>query len=201
MSKADSSVVRGAMMEYWKCWENTATESGTHFENMVGEKSLARALEMAELDQREVFSLLPDMNGMTVLELAAGVGLVFTLARRRIVRITENKNSYFIYYTRTIYYYVFFCRRRLTGELAKRVKHLTATDFLETYVRENEMTNGPKYSNVNFRVLDATQLDYPPNSFDFVFSYWLLMYLGDLEMRTFAQNILKQVAMHIHNNY
>ena len=89
--------------------------------------------------------------------------------------------------------------RRLTGELAKRVKHLTATDFLEAYVRENEMTNGPKYSNVNFRVLDATQLDYPPNSFDFVFSYWLLMYLGDLEMRTFAQNILKQVAMHVYN--
>ena len=74
MSKVDSSTVRSAMKEYWKCWENTATESGTHFENMVGERSLARALEMAELDQRELFSLLPDMNGMTVLELAAGVG-------------------------------------------------------------------------------------------------------------------------------
>lgn len=74
VSKADSSTVRSAMMEYWKRWENTTTESGTHFENMVGEGTLARALEMAELDQREVFSLLPDMSGMTVLELAAGVG-------------------------------------------------------------------------------------------------------------------------------
>ena len=50
---------------------------------------------------------------------------------------------------------------------------------------------------MSFRTLDATRLDYPPNSFDVIFSNWLLMYLNNEDTAQFAYNNLMQVKRHI----
>ena len=89
----------------------------------------------------------------------------------------------------------FCCCSRLSGELAKMAKHVTATDLMEKFVKENELANGPAHANMTFRTLDATQLDYPANSFDLVFSNWLLMYLSDEEVDTFIRRVLKSESM------
>ena len=80
--------------------------------------------------------------------------------------------------------------RRQSGELAKRVKELVATDFVEAFVKENEETNGPKYSNITFRTLDASKLDYPPNTFDMIYWCWMLGYLNDSDLFKFAEKTL-----------
>jgi len=43
------------------------------------------------------------------------------------------------------------------------------------------------------RQADATQLIVPPNSFDVVFSNWLLMYLSDEEVAKLAADALRWV--------
>ena len=53
--------------------------------------------------------------------------------------------------------------------------------------------NGPLHSNVTFRTLDATKLDYPPNSFDLIFFSWLLAYLSDEEVRQCAGTLLRYI--------
>ena len=83
--------------------------------------------------------------------------------------------------------------RRLSGELAKRAKHVTTTDFIESFVEENKKINGPKFNNMTFHTVDAMKLDYPQNSFDMVFSVWLFMYLSDEEVESFLHNVLKYV--------
>ena len=65
-----------------------------------------------------------------------------------------------------------------------------ATDFVEAFVTENKEINGSKYFNMTFRTLDAAKLDYPPNTFDLIFSNWLLMYLSDNETAKYAYNNL-----------
>ena len=80
--------------------------------------------------------------------------------------------------------------RRQSGELAKRVKELVATDFVEAFVKENEETNGPKYSNITFRTLDASKLDYPPNTFDMIYSNWLMVYFNDPDFLKYPENVL-----------
>lgn len=81
--------------------------------------------------------------------------------------------------------------RRLTKDLASHAKHVTATDLMEKFVKENEATNGPAHPNVTFRTLDATKVDYAPGSFDLVFSNWLLMYLSDTEVERFLRKVLE----------
>ena len=66
---------------------------------------------------------------------------------------------------------------------------------MEKFVKENEHINGAVHSNMSFRTLDATQLDYPADSFDLVFSNWLLMYLSDSEVDIFIQRVLKSVSV------
>ena len=87
--------------------------------------------------------------------------------------------------------------RRLSGELAKRAKHVTTTDFIESFVEENKKINGPKFNNMTFRTVDAMKLDYPQNTFDMVFSVWLFMYLSDEEVESFLHNVLKYVFLEI----
>ena len=53
--------------------------------------------------------------------------------------------------------------------------------------------NGPYFSNITFRTLDATKLDYPPNSFDCIFFIWLLAYLTDDEVKKCTYMLLKYV--------
>ena len=74
VSKKSSEDVSKIMLEYWERWAGDITESFTSLEIMVGEAQHSRATQISELEKREIFSLLPDMTNMKVLELAAGTG-------------------------------------------------------------------------------------------------------------------------------
>lgn len=79
----------------------------------------------------------------------------------------------------------------MSPEYAKRAKHVTSTDMMESFVSENKKTNGPLYSNMSFQSLDATKIDFPQNSFDTVIFVWLLLYLNDMEMENLVNSMLK----------
>ena len=81
---------------------------------------------------------------------------------------------------------------RLTGVLATLFKDVIATDFIEAFVAKNkELNNSP---NITHRLCDATQLkSYDSETLGCMFSNWLLMYINDIEMKTFANDVLRLV--------
>ncbi|XP_026213181.1 phosphoethanolamine methyltransferase isoform X1 [Anabas testudineus] len=78
---------------------------------------------------------------------------------------------------------------RFTKHLLTKAAHVTAVDFMESFVERNRQDNG-HHSNATFIQADVTKLDFPQNSIDFIFSNWLLMYLSDEELKCFIQKIL-----------
>lgn len=69
---------------------------------------------------------------------------------------------------------------RFTSKLASVASHVTAVDFMQDYITENQKEN-QHLGNVTFKCADVTKLDFPAASFDLVFSNWLFMYLSDTE--------------------
>ncbi|KAK6453603.1 phosphoethanolamine N-methyltransferase 3 isoform X2 [Huso huso] len=67
---------------------------------------------------------------------------------------------------------------RYTQHLVKVASQVTAVDFMQKFLDKNKEDNG-HHGNAEFIQADATQLDFPENSFDLVFSNWLFMYLSD----------------------
>ena len=66
---------RKAMKQYWDKWAEYKTESGTAFEMMLLETSgYDYTKKLSDLDVKEMISLLPDLQGVDLLELGAGVG-------------------------------------------------------------------------------------------------------------------------------
>ena len=74
ISKQDTSSVRKIMKDYWDRWVGDPTESGTSFELMLLERNYKQAKELHESDMMELLGLLPNMEGMDVLELGGGSG-------------------------------------------------------------------------------------------------------------------------------
>ena len=80
---------------------------------------------------------------------------------------------------------------RFTRILAEQgCKKIVAVDFQETACVENRRINVDNF-NVEVICHDATMLDFEAESFDLIFSNWLLMYLSDAEVAAFFQNCLK----------
>ncbi|XP_077466597.1 phosphoethanolamine methyltransferase isoform X1 [Stigmatopora argus] len=79
---------------------------------------------------------------------------------------------------------------RYTGHLLKQASHVTAVDFMESFVEKNKQENG-HHKNVTFLQADVTKLKFPPNSMDFIFSNWLLMYLSDQELIFLLKEMLR----------
>ena len=66
---------RKAMKQYWDKWAEYKTESGTAFEMMLLETSgYDYTKKLSDLDVKEMISLLPDLQGVDLLELGAAVG-------------------------------------------------------------------------------------------------------------------------------
>eukprot|EP00117_Sycon_ciliatum_P034895 scpid103713/ scgid26545/ Phosphoethanolamine N-methyltransferase len=84
---------------------------------------------------------------------------------------------------------------RYTGNLAETAQHVTSVDFVEQFVEKNRQINGERHSNIAFVSGDAMKLDYEENSFDVVFSNWLLMYLSDAELDQLAERMLRWVKV------
>lgn len=78
---------------------------------------------------------------------------------------------------------------RYTSHLLTKAAHVTAVDFMQSFVEKNRENNG-HHSNVNFIQADVTKLDIPQHSVDFIFSNWLLMYLSDVELSSFFEKML-----------
>lgn len=78
---------------------------------------------------------------------------------------------------------------RYTCHLIGKAHHVTAVDFMEKFVKKNKEDNS-HLGNADFLQADVTQLNFPPNSFDLIFSNWLMMYLSDVELGTLAQKML-----------
>ena len=73
-------------------------------------------------------------------------------------------------------------------------------------MRENEKVHGAQYPNMTFQALDATKIDFPANTFDFVTYVWLMLYLNDKEVETFVVDLMKLVSYNsqhvwMENNY
>ncbi|OCT84155.1 phosphomethylethanolamine N-methyltransferase isoform X2 [Xenopus laevis] len=78
---------------------------------------------------------------------------------------------------------------RFTGHLAKLASHVTAVDFMQNFIEKNREDNGFR-GNITFLQADVTTLDLPKESFDFIFSNWLFMYLTDAELLALTQKML-----------
>ncbi|XP_069036450.1 phosphoethanolamine methyltransferase isoform X2 [Lepisosteus oculatus] len=140
----DEAVVRHKMTEFWQEHSQQAT-----VEEMMLDSN-AQLLTQHELP--EILALLPDLEGLTVLELGAGIG-------------------------------------RYTAHLVKKVRHVTTVDFMQKFVDRNRQENGHQ-GNADFIQSDVTQLRFPDNSFDLIFSNWLLMYLSDAELLSLTRRML-----------
>ena len=79
--------------------------------------------------------------------------------------------------------------RRFTGEFASKAKHVTAVEFMAKYLEVNKETNA-RYSNIDFLCCDVTKL-HLENSYDFVFTNWLLTYLTDEEISTLLRKAVR----------
>uniref|UniRef100_A0A8D0GTA4 phosphoethanolamine N-methyltransferase n=1 Tax=Sphenodon punctatus TaxID=8508 RepID=A0A8D0GTA4_SPHPU len=78
---------------------------------------------------------------------------------------------------------------RYTSVLAEPARHVTAVDFMESFVEQNRRENGHR-DNVAFLQGDVTCLQLPGQSFHLIFSNWLFMYLADEELRALARRML-----------
>ncbi|XP_062379835.1 phosphoethanolamine methyltransferase isoform X2 [Sardina pilchardus] len=78
---------------------------------------------------------------------------------------------------------------RYTCHLIGKAHHVTAVDFMEKFVEKNREDNS-HLGNADFLQADVTQLNFPQNSFDLIFSNWLLMYLSDEELGKLIEKML-----------
>ncbi|XP_071494735.1 uncharacterized protein [Diadema antillarum] len=78
---------------------------------------------------------------------------------------------------------------RHTGLLAEICDHVTAVDFIEAFVEKNREVNGDR-PNVDIVHSDVMRLDIPPESYDVIFTNWLLMYQADEELKLLSQRFL-----------
>ncbi|XP_024919003.1 phosphoethanolamine methyltransferase isoform X2 [Cynoglossus semilaevis] len=78
---------------------------------------------------------------------------------------------------------------RYTSQLLTKAAHVTAVDFMESFIEKNREVNG-HHKNVTFLHADVTKLEIPKTSLDFIFSNWLLMYLSDDEIQPLMKKML-----------
>jgi phosphoethanolamine N-methyltransferase len=78
---------------------------------------------------------------------------------------------------------------RFSSSLAEKASSVIAVDFVEASCKINRDSNS-RYENLEVICEDALKLSFPANSFDIVFSNWLLMYLSDEEVQILANNCL-----------
>ncbi|XP_066525502.1 phosphoethanolamine methyltransferase isoform X2 [Hoplias malabaricus] len=78
---------------------------------------------------------------------------------------------------------------RYTSHLIGKAHHVTAVDFMENFIEKNRKENS-HLGNADFIQADVTQLELSENSFDLIFSNWLLMYLSEEELNSVAKRML-----------
>ena len=77
---------------------------------------------------------------------------------------------------------------RYTSHFVREAKHVTAVDFVERFLEQNREATA-QFNNVTHHCANVLDLEFEPESFDFVFWNWLLMYLSDSEMALLREKI------------
>jgi SAM-dependent methyltransferase len=82
---------------------------------------------------------------------------------------------------------------RFTPLLAAASARVTVVDISPEAIKANHARNGA-LANVCYQVADVTSIDLGAGQFDFVFSNWLLMYLGDEEARALLARLARALS-------
>jgi|JI10StandDraft_1071094.scaffolds.fasta_scaffold208605_2 phosphoethanolamine N-methyltransferase len=70
---------------------------------------------------------------------------------------------------------------RFTGHLAHSAQEVNAIDFAPHFLKQNQETHKTS-TNITYTCRDARNLDYPKETFDFIFINWLFLYFEDKEL-------------------
>ncbi|CAJ0934062.1 unnamed protein product [Ranitomeya imitator] len=159
--------VRQTMTQFWEEHSRDAT-----VEEMMLDSSAAL---LSQEEKPEIISLLPCLDGLNVTAGARGWD------REMHMYISCNEQ--------TLTLLKRLMSIRYTGHLAKLASNVTAVDFMQNFIDKNREDNGYR-GNITFLQADVTLLDFPNNTFDFVFSNWLFMYLTDEELVVLIEKML-----------
>lgn len=77
---------------------------------------------------------------------------------------------------------------RFTGHLADKAKHVETIDYVPQFVEQNQKAHA-HLNNITYRCIDAHDLDYPNESFDFIFINWLFLYFSDDELSPYFDKL------------
>ena len=77
---------------------------------------------------------------------------------------------------------------RYTSHFASAASHVTAVDFMERFLDQNRKATA-QFNNISYYCADVMDLEFEPESFDFIFMNWLLMYLDDQQMTLLRDRI------------
>ncbi len=70
---------------------------------------------------------------------------------------------------------------RFTSHIVQVARQVTAVDFFEKFLKENQMTTA-HFNNASYCCVDAMDLEFEDGSFDFVFMNWFFMYLDNRQI-------------------
>jgi len=70
---------------------------------------------------------------------------------------------------------------RFTSYFAKYASHVTAVDFIEKFIKENQRRN-KNHKNITYICSDVMDLSFNNHEYDFIFLNWILMYLEDKDL-------------------
>ena len=112
---------------------------------------------LGQAERSDILAQLPSLDGMEILELAAGIG-------------------------------------RYTSHLAHVGSHVTTVDFVERFLDHTRKATA-EFNNISYYCADVMDLAFEPESFDFVFMNWLLMYLDDQQMILLRDRIRRWVRV------
>eukprot|EP01084_Bolivina_argentea_P273679 466255_1 len=76
---------------------------------------------------------------------------------------------------------------RFTGDLASKATTVLAVDFVDKFLKENKKRFNTQYPHIDYLCRDVTKLELDNQSYEFVFSNWLMMYLNDEEVYKLAE--------------
>ena len=79
---------------------------------------------------------------------------------------------------------------RYTSHFAQLASRVTAVDFTEKFLEQNRKATA-QFNNITYYCTDVMDLEFAPESFDFVFINWLLMYLDNQQIVLLRDRIRK----------
>jgi phosphoethanolamine N-methyltransferase len=77
-----------------------------------------------------------------------------------------------------------------TEHFVEVARHVTAVDFVDSFIEVNRKRTSYR-GNASYICADIMDLEFEESSFDFVFINWTMMYLGDTEINTLRDRLMR----------